>query len=118
LRGRKFMKWQGRRQSGNVTDLRGSGGRMGGGMAAGGLGCGGIALLLIISLFTGVNPLEMMGGGGGGAVIPDEPNSTQRMEMSEEAGRDEELQAFSSTVFADLEDVWGQIFADNNLQYN
>lgn len=65
------MKWQGRRQSGNVTDMRGRGGRIGGGgMAAGGLGCGGIALMLIIALLTGVNPLDMMGGGGGGAVIP------------------------------------------------
>lgn len=113
------MKWQGRRQSGNVTDMRGRGGGLGGGgMAAGGLGCGGIALMLIIALLTGVNPLDMMGGGGGGAVIPYEENSTERIEMTEEAGQDDELKAFSSTVFADLEDVWGKIFSDNNMQYN
>ena len=103
------MKWQGRRQSGNVTDMRGRGGRIGGGgMAAGGLGCGGIALMLIIALLTGVNPLDMMGGGGGGAVIPYEENSTERIEMTEEAGQDDELKALDlkpDTVYRYLKEL-------------
>lgn len=112
------MKWQGRRQSGNVTDIRGRGGGMpGGGMAAGGLGCGGIVLLLILSLLMGVNPLDLIGGGGG-VSIPYEQNQTQNIEVSQGVEKDDELKAFSSTVFADLEDVWGDLFKQENLSYN
>ena len=69
------MKWDGFRTSSNVEDRRGSGGgggpRMGGG---GRLGLGGIVIVLIISYFTGLNPMTLIGGyeavtGGGDATV-------------------------------------------------
>ena len=49
------MRWEGQRESGNVEDRRGMGpARMGG------LGIVGIVLVLVVSYFTGINPLTLI----------------------------------------------------------
>ncbi|HUH74668.1 MAG TPA: neutral zinc metallopeptidase [Chitinophagales bacterium] len=103
------MKWQGRRQSGNVEDRRGMGG---GAKALAGGGLIGIVILL----------LNIFGGETGQQIAPileqitqttTIDNSTQRELTAEE----KELGEFASTVFADTEDVWKKIFQQNGIQY-
>ena len=52
------MRWQGGRESTNVEDRRGA---SGGGMRMGiGGGIGGIVLLVLVSLFTGADPGDLI----------------------------------------------------------
>ena len=104
------MKWQGRRRSSNVEDRRSSGGPRGGG--GGGLSFGGgigIIIIIIITLIGGGNLGDILGnitGGDTGSQVP-----------YEETARDKELAEFVSVVLADTEDVWGEIFRKNDLEY-
>jgi len=52
------MRWEGRRESGNIEDRRGMSG-MGVGLPLGG-GVGGLIVLLLISWLTGTNPLDLI----------------------------------------------------------
>jgi uncharacterized protein len=104
------MKWQGRRQSENVEDRRGM--SSGGKVAAGG-GILGI-IILLINVFGGENA-QMI------APVLEQMNqqsttttNTQTQQLSEE---DKAIGNFVSTVFADTEDIWGQIFQENNIEY-
>ncbi len=103
------MKWQGRRQSGNVEDRRGMGT---GTKAIAGGGILGI-IILLLSIFGGETGQQL-------APVLQEiqqntqvQNSTQRELTPEEI----ELGNFVSTVFADTEDIWHKIFQQNGMQY-
>lgn len=95
------MQWRGRRQSSNVDDQRGRGGA--GGMAFKG-GLGTIAIVIVISLILGKNPLallqEMQTQSGGPAT-----EQTEYQPSPEE----EELSQFVRVVLADTEDVWNSL---------
>ncbi|HXK60833.1 MAG TPA: neutral zinc metallopeptidase, partial [Acidobacteriota bacterium] len=100
------MRWRGRRQSTNVEDRRGL--SLGGGA---GLGCGGLLLLLVLSLITGVNPLELL-------------NQVQQPETGgySEPGRtapdqNDEMSQFVRTVLADTETTWHEIFEQMGRRY-
>lgn len=103
------MDYKGRRQSGNVSDRRRSGGgppmRMGPGMGIGGL--------LILGLIV------MLSGGNLGDVIDialQNPTSTQS--TYQESSEDSELFEVSSVVLADTEDVWHEKFTEMGKTYN
>lgn len=98
------MKWQGRRQSNNVEDRRGMGGK-----ALFGGGAGGIILLLIV-LFMGGNPTELLNSQLGGSQTSDEPY--------QETAQEKERSEFVSVVLADTEDIWSEIFKENGMQYS
>ena len=119
------MEWRGRRQSSNVEDRRGAGGRSPfgrGGLrlpagrgsvrrAGGGIGIGGIILILIISWILGINPLTLLSGGdigldGGGYE-----------EQTSRAPADDETAAFIRTVLAETEDTWNGIFQASGENY-
>lgn len=119
------MEWRGRRQSSNVEDRRGAGGRSPfgrGGMripvgrggvrrAGGGIGIGGIILILIISWILGINPLTLLSGGdigldGGGYE-----------QQTSSAPADDEAAAFIRTVLAETEDTWNGIFQASGENY-
>ncbi|MCQ2146962.1 MAG: zinc metallopeptidase [Bacteroidales bacterium] len=102
------MRLDGRRESTNVDDRRGSGG-VGGGMK---LGLGGIVIVGLISLLMGGNPLEVLNmlGGMGGV----EQTSTQTTEFTEE---EQALATFSKQILAGTEDVWSAIFKQYGKTY-
>lgn len=102
------MKWQGRRQSDNVEDRRG--------MSTGGKAiAGGGALGLIILLLN-------MFGGETGQTIGNLLEQTQQQSTEQTQSRplteeEKQIGKFVSTVFADTEDVFGQIMTQNNINY-
>ena len=102
------MKLDGRRLSTNVDDRRG----MSTGRVAGGVGLGGLIIIGLITLLMGGNPadvLEQMGGLGGTEIV----SPTGRQATAEE----EQLAVFSKQILAGTEDVWTEIFKQNNLRY-
>ena len=96
------MLWQGRRESSNVDDRRGMGGR---GLAVGG-GIGGI-IIAIIYFFIGGGNLE------GGDVLQ---SQGQTMTQEQKAAEDQ-LAGFTKVVLADTEDVWNKLFSANGQDY-
>lgn len=118
------MEWKGRRQSSNVEDRRGAGGRssrgglripMGrGGMrrAGGGLGIGSIILILIVSWALGINPLTLLSGDTGSTGGGYEQQQTQNA-----APANDETTAFVRTVLAETEDTWNGIFQAGGETY-
>ena len=101
------MRWEGRRESGNVEDRRGMGMGGGIGLPLGG-GVGGLVLLLLISWLTGTNPLDLI--------------STSSVPQDQSIGttgvRDDDPQAkFISVVLADTEDTWRELFTRMNREY-
>lgn len=105
------MKWQGRRQSGNLDDRRGMGTK--GKLAAG----GGVIALIVIAL-------QFFGGETGQQLAPivEQLGNSQTMQQTEQrelTAQEKEMGNFMATVLADTEDVWNRIFSENNLgSYN
>jgi predicted metalloprotease len=128
------MRWEGRRQSDNFEDRRGSGGggfgriptgariRLPRGGRAGGVtraGGGSIILFAVVALalwaFAGINPLQlldMLGGGSGGQV------ATAPQRTPEQQAGDDQRAQFMRVVLAETEDTWGRIFQANGATYS
>lgn len=101
------MRWQGRRQSGNVEDRRGVSGR---GLAVGG-GIGGLGIVIaILYMLLGGNPGDITQG-----LQVDQPYATGSEEPL--SAKDKEMGEFVSTVLADLEDVWNTQFQQMGRTY-
>ncbi|MEZ4801839.1 MAG: neutral zinc metallopeptidase [Gelidibacter sp.] len=101
------MKWQGRRQSGNVEDRRGMSSK--GKLAAGG---GLIAVVVIL--------LQLFGGETGQQLAPiiEQVNQSQSVSSGEQrelTESEKEMGEFMATVLADTENVWRQVFSQNGL---
>jgi hypothetical protein len=101
------MKWQGRRQSGNLDDRRG--------MSKGKLAAGGGIVVTLIVL-----ALNFFGGETGQQLAPiveqlGNSQGTQQTEQRELTAQEKEMGNFMATVLADTEDVWNQIFRQNNI---
>jgi len=108
------MKWEGRRESENVEDVRGSSGGGGGGLPIGGrgLGLGGIVIALLASWAFGINPLTVLGLLDGGGGVP-----VQQQSAPAESHPKDPAARFVSVVLADTEDVWGAYFQRSGQQY-
>lgn len=102
------MKWQGRRQSTNVEDRRGT--KLSGTAIGGGLGGGALVIIIILVLV-----LKFCSGGD----LPQIPNSTNSTTEStyQPTQEEEELAQFVSVVFAETEDVWTELFAKEGMEY-
>jgi predicted metalloprotease len=98
------MLWQGRRESDNVEDARGSGG--GGRIVLGG-GIGTI-ILVVLYLLLGGNPQALFNSQQ--AQLP------QSAQYSNQAPRDQASQ-FVAVVLADTEDAWHEIFRQMGREY-
>ncbi len=117
------MKWEGDRQSDNVEDRRsGSDGGMGGGggnllgALLGGrrMGVGVIVVALLGGWALGISPLTILSLLQGGSM----PNSqVQQQPSNQRPPADDRAAAFVSTVLANTEDVWTDVFAKNGKTY-
>jgi predicted metalloprotease len=109
------MRWRPGGRSSNLDDVRSStGGR--GLRVGGGIGLGGIAIVLLIGLLTGQNPLQILGslveGGAGGAGV-----QTGAPPSAEELAGEEQMVQFVSFVLDDAQSTWRQIFGTKGEQY-
>ena len=141
------MKWEGRRQSSNVEDRRGSGGGYGGmggggglgdifgggmsrrggfplpggssGVRSGGMGLGTIVIIGLVAWFVfGINPLQLLGGMLGGSLGGPSSGYTQTQSASPMSRADQDqAYQFAATVMADTEDVWTALFKSGGQTY-
>lgn len=99
------MRLEGRRESGNVIDARGSSGR---GMMLGGGGLATLVIIILAAIF-GVDPrplLQNMPQGGGGAAV----DQAEPINPAEDPQAD--LVVFVKKILADTEDTWSELFQD------
>ena len=101
------MKWERARKSRNVEDRRGRG------MAAkgGGLSLGAVAIVVIIGLVMGKNPMEMLG------MISQMSGSTAPTSTSSPAPVDDEASRFVAAILGETEDVWSALFSNMGQTY-
>lgn len=98
------MRWRGERQSSNIEDRRGMGGRV---AVGGGLGT---IVIIILALLFGADPrqfLEQAPTDGSTGVQSSRPVNPE----------EEELKQFVSVVLAKSEDVWHDMFRQSGRQY-
>jgi uncharacterized protein len=96
------MEWRGRRESSNIEDRR----RMGGSAAkVGGIGGAGAIVVVLIALFLGVDPSQLLGTGGQGGAT----TGVQPVELTAE---DQAEGDFVAVVLADTEEIWARIFEE------
>lgn len=101
------MRFDDQRESDNIEDRRGGGG----GIGAGGVGIGGVILALVVSYFTGINPLTLLG------VIEQTPLAQHSAPAAHKPPANDESARFVSKVLASTEDVWTDTFRQNGQQY-
>ena len=99
------MLWQGRRESDNVEDERGSGGGGGRIVLGGGIGT---VILVVLYLLLGGNPQALF--------------NSQQAQLSQTAQYDsqapgDEASKFVAVVLADTEDAWNAVFRQMGAQY-
>lgn len=102
------MKWQGRRESENVEDRRGIGGKQ---IAAGG---GGLAIIILI--------IGFLMGGDPQKLLSDFQQSSQQTQTTtgaeiEESAEEKAMSSFMKVTLADNEHIWDSIFTANQMQY-
>lgn len=100
------MRLDGRRESRNVRDVRGKGGK------TAGLSFGGLIVVGLITWLLGGNPLEVIEQAGGIGAIVSSENAEYVPNAEEEA-----LAVFSKKILAGTEDVWTAEFSRMGLTY-
>ena len=109
------MKWEGNRESDNVEDRRGAGG--GAGMPVFGgrsIGIGTIVIALLGGWVLGINPLTILGALSGGGMPTAQ---VQQQAPAQRPPADDKMARFVSTVLADTEDVWSNLFSQAGGRY-
>ncbi|APW41970.1 neutral zinc metallopeptidase [Rhodoferax saidenbachensis] len=115
------MKWEGNRESDNVEDRRDGGGSGGGGLGGllGGLlggrniGAGTIVIALVGGWALGINPLTILGLLSGDGA----PTAQVQQAPAKRPPADDRMAKFVSTVLADTEDVWTDVFKKGGADY-
>ena len=111
------MKWEGNRESDNVEDRRSGGGGFGGGgglLGGRSIGVGTIVVALVGGWIFGINPLTLLSMFSGGAAPTAQ---VQQQGPAQRPPADDRMAAFVSTVLADTEDVWKDVFAKGGGTY-
>ena len=101
------MRLEGRRESTNVEDRRGTT------VKAGGLGIGTLLVIGVIYMMMGGNPLSLLNSG----ILETATQTTQTSSTTSYEGVDQELVTFSKQILAGTEDVWTAIFRQMGKQY-
>ena len=117
------MRWEDYRRSDNVEDRRDDGPSLGGmqlPIGTGGLGIGGLIVVGIIALALGVDPRMLIGNLD---QVMNQPRYEQRYRVPPstptrtKAPPQDQVGRFVSVVLAQTEDVWKQIFTEQNRRY-
>ena len=109
------MKWEGNRESDNVEDRRddGGGGSSGGFLGGRSIGIGTIVVALLGGWLFGINPLTILNLLSGGSP----PAQVQQQAPAHRPPADDRMAKFVSTVLADTEDVWKDVFTKGGATY-
>jgi hypothetical protein len=113
------MRWRDRRESVNVEDRRGG---LGGGLPIGrrGLAGGGIGaiVLVVLALFLGVDPGELLQGVPTSSVAPGPGGLGAGPPGSGvPAAGEDDLKRFVAVVLAETEETWNELFAQMGQRY-
>mgnify|MGYP003336383071 FL=1 len=104
------MRWEGREESKNVEDRRGSA------MPVAGMAGGGLLFLIlsvVISMLLGANPRQLIEQAG-----QQQQSQQTRIPPSAENDKDAKLKTFVGVVLKDNEDVWSTLFRKHlNAKY-
>ena len=97
------MFWKNQRESGNVLDQRGIGGKT--------LGIGGLVIGAIVYGLMGGNPLDYL------LQNSDQVRTQNSSSVSRSDPQGDEQRRFVSVVLGDTEDVWHAVFKENDRAY-
>ena len=109
------MRWQGRKQSNNIEDRRGSGSG-GGGFPGGrgGMGLGGLIVVLIGYFVFGVDLTGMVSGNSAPSA---QVASQQSAGPVKQTGEEAQLRELSGVVLASTEEAWAGYFQKHGATY-
>lgn len=93
------MRWRDQRQSTNIEDRRGIGGR---GLAIGGGGIG-VIILAVAVLLCGGDPRQLLEN------LPQQTDVQQPTTASNSAAKPDENRDFVAAIMGSTEDIWGQV---------
>ncbi|WP_243296136.1 neutral zinc metallopeptidase, partial [Pseudomonas aeruginosa] len=104
------MLWRKGRRSDNVIDARGEGGAGGGGggmrIGGKGLSLGGVAIVVVVGLLMGQDPMQILGSLLGQMDSP--APATQQQAGGRAPAANDEQSEFVRSILGDTEDTWEQ----------
>lgn len=103
------MQWKGRRESNNVEDRRGVGGK------AGGISILGLVVAFVAWKFFGVDPQQAYQATQ--QVQQQTQIQSSNADQSMQTPEQKEVASFVATILADTEDTWSEVFRQQGAQY-
>lgn len=101
------MRWKKGRRSDNVVDARGRSGGIGGGR----LSLAGVAIVVVIGLLSGQDPMQILG------QLANQSSQAPTQQSSAPANADDPQVAFVQSILGDTEDTWRALFQQSGEQY-
>ncbi len=101
------MRWKKARRSDNVVDARGRSGGIGGGR----LTLAGVAIVVVIGLLSGQDPLQILG------QLADQSGPATTQQSNAPANGEDPQVAFVQSILGDTEDTWRALFQQSGQQY-
>lgn len=105
------MRLDDERESDNVEDRRGEDAGGGFGLGGGRIGIGGIVLVLVVSYFTGINPMTLLN------MAPSGGHQATQSVPAQKPPANDDMAKFVSKVLADTEDTWQAVFRESGETY-
>lgn len=101
------MRWKKGRRSDNVVDARGRSGGIGGGR----LSLAGVAIVVVIGLLSGQDPMQILG------QLANQTGQAPTQQSSAPTDGDDPQVAFVQSILGDTEDTWQALFQQAGEQY-
>ena len=101
------MRWKKARRSDNVVDARGRSGGIGGGR----LSLAGVAIVVVIGLLSGQDPMQILG------QLANQTGPAPTQQSDTPARGDDPQVAFVQAILGDTEDTWRALFQESGEQY-
>lgn len=101
------MRWKKARRSDNVVDARGRSG----GFRGGRLSLAGVAVVVVIGLLSGQDPLQILG------QLANQTGSAPTQQSTQPASGDDPQVAFVQAILGDTEDTWRALFQQSGARY-